>query len=104
VVHEWQVVASPSGAMLYPSNRLRKRVQPDTWSETLNERTSSVQFLLLQRTVHPHEGESLAFRVIVRRGPCWNWACPPLISDLGYLFPIFAARQSELRQQGEWLG
>jgi hypothetical protein len=37
-----------------PSNHLRKRAQPNTWSETQNKRTSSVQFLLLRRKVHPH--------------------------------------------------
>jgi hypothetical protein len=41
------------------SNYLRKRVQPDTWNEKLNKRTSSVQFLILQRTVRPYWGECL---------------------------------------------
>jgi hypothetical protein len=63
------------------SNRLRKRVQADTWSQTLNKRTSSVQFLILQRTIRPYGGECLAFRAISKRGSCWNWDYPPLIFD-----------------------
>ena len=63
------------------SNRLRKRVQPDTWNEALNKRTSSVQFLILHRTVRPYGGECLTFRAIRERGSCRNWDYPPPILD-----------------------